>query len=217
MTVTTANVDPHKATRPNETRARRRTRALGAVSVAAITAMLFAGCSAAPTAEVTPTLAPVAEQKFINPTVSAPETAEQAVADATATFVEYRKLYDYVLTHKGAGAEQAVFFMTTDASYELDATAVALSDGTITASGNQSYRIIGAVAGENMNGETILPFQAVAVSTCYDNAEVKISIQGDQVELPPVEQFDAILTFEPDANTWRVSSTHAYTTPNGCS
>jgi hypothetical protein len=162
-------------------------------------------------------MAPSADQKFTNPTFSVPATAEQAVADATATFVEYRKLYNYVLTHKGAGADQAAFFMTADASYELDATAVALSDGTITATGNQTYRIIAAVAGENMNGETVLPFQAVAISTCYDNADVKISIQGDSLELPPVELFDAILTFEPDANTWRISSNHAYSTTDGCS
>jgi hypothetical protein len=201
---------------------------LGGVVVALAASLSLTSCSA-PSADSSGagsagmgntlnTSAPEANmQTFTNPSAIAPATAEQAVADATAAFTEYRLLYNYILTHEGAGGDQVSAFMTTGASAETDAIAGALADGTIKSTGVQAYRILTTLPGENVVGQNVLSFQAVAVVACYDNTALAMSVTGEAVVLPPVEQVDAVLTFEPDANNWRISFTQPYIDPKECS
>jgi hypothetical protein len=181
-----------------------------ATGLAVVGLLTLAGCApdgATPAASTTSTSTETATP---TPTAAAvPGSADQAVADATATLQEYTAMVNQILLEGGANPERIEAYAISVVRDEFVSSAQQIAAQGYQIEGGLEARVESGIASEaQVNGET-LEFGSVQLTFCNDSRNRTMVLADGSVPQLPADRaprLDAGLMFDPVKGSWFVRS-----------
>jgi hypothetical protein len=199
------------------TTARARVRVGVISSLALASVLVLTGCApddAKPAASTTPTPTGTATP---TPTAAAvPASADQAVADATATLQEYTAMVNQILLEGGVNPERIDAYAISPVRDEIVTSAQQVAELGYQFEGGITARIESGYAGEIHVDDESLPFGSVNLTFCNDSTARSVLLADGTAAPVPADRsprFEAGVMFDPVKMSWFVRSL----TPQGTS
>jgi hypothetical protein len=191
------------------TRSNRR-RASMVTSLALIGLLTLVGCAPAdsgpgssPTAAVTKTSTPAPAAGGV------PESAEDAVEDATTALQAYNTTVNQILLEGGVNPERIDAYASGTVRDEIVATAAQVADLGYRFEGGITARVESAYAGEAQVGDETLEFGSVHITFCNDSS-ARTAVLPDGTDAPvtadQAPRYEAGVLFDPAQDSWFVRS-----------
>jgi len=186
-------------------------RRAGIVAVVALaSACALTGCTpddVAPEASTTPSPPPtVSAPSFTGP---APESAEDAIASATAALDEFVRIENTIFAEGGVAPERIDAISVPPASSEVYSTADTIASRGLVLTGGIVTRVIDAYATDLSDATQSLPFAAVNLQICNDGSQRTVSLPDGSAAQQPAKlvfTLNASVQYDPDASMWKVRS-----------